>query len=94
MIKILTSNGAAPRTKATSDILHAMHLVRDVPLKLHVPRGPQIEVAAEDTMKQLMSECGSQSSAAGFYGVSAHALIHDRGNKKKEETLMRKITRL
>ena len=42
VMKILASNGTAPRTQATSDNLHRMHVKRSEPLRLPEPVGPQI----------------------------------------------------
>ena len=57
--QILSSNGVAPRTRETAEILRAMHPKREEPLILPVPSGPQLSTTRADCHKKLLRSAGS-----------------------------------
>ena len=84
--QILSSNGVAPRTVETADILRTMHPTRILPLNLPAPTGPQLKTPREDCFKTLMKNAGSIRAPIDALGFSDDALVHDRG-QPKESTL-------
>jgi hypothetical protein len=90
--KLINSNGSAPKTAATRDLLKDMHLKREAPLRLPTPQGPQIKLSTEDVFQQNRTEAGSKNATIGTYGDCLEAFCHDR-DLVKETTLLWELSR-
>ena len=84
--QILSSNGIAPRTLETADILRTMHPKRITPLILPAPTGTQLTTTRQDCFKTLMKNAGSIRAPIDATVFSDDALVPDRG-QTKETTL-------
>ena len=94
--KILTSNGAAPRCRATGKIMRDMHLRREGPLIRPKPSGPQLMMTTEDCWKKLAKEAGDKNASIDPYGWTASLFFFQRGLKgsARHSSLMWQVARL
>ena len=88
----VVSNGTAPRTKETADLLEGMHGQRTEVLELPKQTGPRASITVDACMERLKKAAGSKTNPIGFYGWSDDLFYHQRA--QKEGTLMGQVARM
>ena len=94
--KILTSNGTAPRNRATAAIMRSMHLDRVDSLDQRDTVCPQLSVAPLDCWNQLAKEAGDKNASCGPFGWAPSLFYFQRGltGHKRTSSLMWQVARL
>lgn len=93
--KIVTSNGAVPRSAATADVMVNMHTSLHTPLVLAKPTCAQLRVPTECCTVALLQAAGSSGSMV-FFGWSDDYYLHIRCLKDAPATpsLLFQVARL